>query len=59
MTEDTADAQKSCDAGQRNGDIGQRGDLGDQEANNGADQAQHHARGDGEQVLRGDTPFKV
>ena len=57
MTEDTAKAQKPRDAGQRDGDVGQCGELGDQDAHNGAEQAQRDARGDQQQVLHGDNSF--
>ena len=58
MAEDTANAQQPCDAGQRYGNIGQCGELGDQDTNNGADKAQHHARDDRQQILHGDNSFQ-
>ena len=59
MTEYTANAQKSCDAGQRHCNIRQRGELGDQKADDRAGQTQRDAGNDGEQILHGDTPFQV
>ncbi len=58
MAEDTANTQKPCDTGQRYGNIGQCGELGDQDTNNGADKAQHHARDDRQQILHGDNSFQ-
>ena len=59
MAEDTANAQKSRDTGQRYGNVSQCGEPGNQDTNDGADDTQHHARDDRKQILHGDTPFKV